>query len=198
MAQKHHYLIDKIKTTTMKKHMLISIFVLITHLVIGQDTIFLNDNYEEIKSFKEASFFKTIEKIDTDKIVERLYNTSGKCKSESEFKITKNDEKVLDGERKVYFDTGELRVLAYFTNGKKDGEFISYWKNGNLKRKDLYKKGKLKKGDCWDENGEKVKYYDFEIQPELSDELQKRDKKAMLKKLSHSDIQSGKVQQDRD
>lgn len=34
----------------------------------------------------------------------------------------------------------------------------------------------------------------FEIQPELRDELEKRDKSAMLEKLSHSDIPSGKVQ----
>ncbi len=34
----------------------------------------------------------------------------------------------------------------------------------------------------------------FEIQPELREELERRDKAAMLEKLSHSDIPSGKVQ----
>lgn len=34
----------------------------------------------------------------------------------------------------------------------------------------------------------------FEIQPELRDELERRDKAALLEKLSHSDIPSGKVQ----
>lgn len=149
----------------MKKHILISSFFLLTKFAIGQDTIYLNDNYEDIKSFKEASFYKIIEKFDNNKILERFYLKSGKIKSETELKVTENDKKVFNGKRKVWYESGELRFMSNFENGKIDGEFLSYWKNGNLKRKDFYKKGKLKKGHCWNENGEKIKYYDFEIHP---------------------------------
>lgn len=134
-----------------------------TSFVIGQDTIYYNDNYEEIKSYKEASYYKTIEKFENINIIERFYLKSGQIKSKTEFKLTENDKKIYNGNRKVWYDSGELRIVSFYENGKKNGEFLSYWKNGILKRKDIYKKGKLKKGDCWNKTGEKVKYYDFEI-----------------------------------
>jgi TonB family protein len=36
-----------------------------------------------------------------------------------------------------------------------------------LKRKDSFKNGNLKQGKCFDENGNEIEYYDFEIQPEF-------------------------------
>ena len=149
----------------MKKHTLILTFFFILNFAFGQDTIFLNNKYEEIESFKEASYYKTIEKLETDKIIERFYLKSGQIRIETEFKSTDNNEKISNGFRKVWYDTGELRFVSFYENGKKNGAFLSYWKNGTLKRKDNYKRGKLKKGDCWNENGEKVKYYNFEIYP---------------------------------
>ncbi|MBT8318493.1 MAG: TonB family protein [Lutibacter sp.] len=149
----------------MKKLTLILTFFFISNFAFGQDTIFLNDKYEEVESFKEAIYYKTIEKLENNKIIERLYLKSEQIKTETEFKATEDDKRVYNGFHKVWYDTGELRFVSFYENGKKNGDLLSYWKNGILKRKDNYKKGKLKKGDCWNENGEKVKYYDFEIHP---------------------------------
>lgn len=148
----------------MKNYTLI-LFCVITNFAIGQDTIYLDDNFKEIKSFKEASFYKTKAKLDNNNILERFYYKSGQIKSETEFKLTKNDKKIYNGNHKSWYESGALRFVAFYENGKKNGEFLSYWKNGILKRKDYYKNGKLNKGDCWDVNGEKVKYYNFEIHP---------------------------------
>ena len=147
----------------MKKHILISTLLFLSIFAFGQDTVFLNDKYEKIKLSKEASFYKTIKNIDSDKLLERFYLNSGQILSETEYQLSKNDKKIYSGVHKTWYNTGELRFVTVYENGKKNGEFLSYWKNGVLKRKDLYKNGKWKKGECWDENGKNVKYYDFEI-----------------------------------
>ena len=48
-------------------------------------------------------------------------------------------------------------------NSKLHGYLLVYWKNGILKRKDLYKEGKLIEGKNWDRNGNLVEYSKFEL-----------------------------------
>lgn len=79
----------------MKIHTLFYFLLLITNFVIGQDTIYLDSDYKEIKSFKEATYYKIIEKADNKNFTERFYYKSGQIKSESEFKLTKNDKNFI-------------------------------------------------------------------------------------------------------
>jgi hypothetical protein len=69
----------------------------------------------------------------------------------------------------VWYDNGQIHVEGTSKKGVKDGSFVSYWKNGQLKRKYFYKKGALIEGKCWNIAGEEVAFYDFEIQPEFPD-----------------------------
>lgn len=97
---------------------------------------------------------------------EKKFYESGNIKAELSFYV-KNNEKIREGKSSFWYETGELKNIIYYTENKLDGDRISYWKNGNLKRKDFFKKGKLKNGKCFDENGNEIEYYDFEIQPEF-------------------------------
>lgn len=97
---------------------------------------------------------------------EKKYFKNGKIKSEINF-YKKENKKIREGKSSYWYKTGELKNIIIFKKNELNGERISYWKNGKLKRKDFFKKGKLKNGKCFNENGEEIKYYDFEIQPEF-------------------------------
>ena len=51
--------------------------------------------------------------------------------------------------------------MLTYNNGKKEGVFIFYFKNGNKKSEGVYDYlGNIEKR-CWDENGKPVKCLDF-------------------------------------
>lgn len=54
-----------------------------------------------------------------------------------------------------------------FMNGKRMGEWIGYYKNGDLYYKEVYKEGKLVFGQSFDENGNRFEYKEVEVLPEF-------------------------------
>lgn len=138
---------------------------LIVYPIFGQDTLYFDNESNRVESLKTASFYKIIEENKEHKnhFIERNYYTSGQIKSEFFYVLNEKEVKMRYGKATFWYETGELKNEIHFENGVWDGELLSYWKNGNLKRKDYYKKGKLKNGECWDENGKLVKHYDFQI-----------------------------------
>lgn len=148
----------------MRKYLIIILFSCITNSIFGQDTIFLNNSYEKIESFKKAIFYKIIEQKNEKELTETLYYKSGKVKSEFNYIFNKRNKKINHGKHRFWDEDGEKRIEINYYKGKKNGELFSFWKNGEFKRKDYFKNGKLKKGTCWNENGLEVKYYDFEIE----------------------------------
>jgi len=99
-------------------------------------------------------------------VIEQTYYVDGKIKYEIKYSNYNSKKKVLE-QNTAWYKSGNKRVVGNYNKGKKHGDFISYWENGQLKRKDLYKKGKLVEGKCWDNSGKEVPYYDFEIRPEF-------------------------------
>jgi hypothetical protein len=60
------------------------------------------------------------------------------------------DERNGDGEFYTYYDNGQLKKKANYISGKLNGELLIYYENGNLKNKQNFKNGKF--------NGEVVEY----------------------------------------
>lgn len=94
------------------------------------------------------------------------FHPNGKLKIKKYYNIV--DYSKLESYRE-YYDNGQLRLLAKFKNSKLHNELTAYWKNGNLKRKDLYRKGILVEGKCWDPNGNEIEYTEFEIPSEMTE-----------------------------
>ena len=73
--------------------------------------------------------------------------------------------------KKSHYKSGNIKseINFYKKNSKKIREGKSSWwyETGELKNTQLFKKGKLKSGKCFDENGQEIEYYNFEIQPEF-------------------------------
>ncbi len=96
----------------------------------------------------------------------KTYYKSGNIKSELSFTIN-GTRKIRNGKSFFWYETGELKNEITYRNNKFEGVLKSYWKNGKIKRYDFYKNGKLKKKACFNQQGKKIKYYNFEIPPKF-------------------------------
>ena len=76
-----------------------------------------------------------------------LYYESGQLKDKINYK-----DGALEGERLEYFENGQLKEKVIYKDGKKEGEGLWYYENGQLEEKVNYKEGV--------KNGEWLNYYD--------------------------------------
>jgi len=147
----------------MKTHLLNLLFLCSSLSFFGQqDTIYLNDKFEKTNVNEKAIYYKIIEKVSENRTIEKLFQNSGQLKFKTAFLSNRKGKNIRDGKHSVFYPNGRVRIAMDFIDGKKNGEFVSYWENGTLKRKDIYKKNTLVSGECWNFEGIKIDYYDFE------------------------------------
>ncbi len=69
-------------------------------------------------------------------------------------------------ESRFWYPDGNLKkTINYNKVGKKEQKLITYHNNGQIKRENLYKNGKLIIGKCYDSLGNEVKYFPYETEP---------------------------------
>lgn len=129
----------------------------------SQDTTYYDGDRNKVNANGAVSYYEVLfrDKQDTNKVDEFTYYKSGQLKSEKHFCNYKDE--VLDGKDLWYYDNGQLRGERNHIEGKIDGVFKTYWKDGVVKRDDLFKNDSLIAGTCYDSKGKKVDYYDFFI-----------------------------------
>ena len=77
---------------------------------------------------------------------------TGKVKGEEQGSI-KNGKK--EGEWVWYYENGQLESKVTYKNGEREGEYVSYWMNGHLNVKATFKNGKLEGESLYyDEDGQ--------------------------------------------
>lgn len=54
-----------------------------------------------------------------------------------------------------------------YKSGKLEGNLTTYWENGNIRRIDIYKNGKLKSGQCLDRDGKILPYFKYQLPAEF-------------------------------
>lgn len=142
--------------------------LLVTH-AYSQDTIYLEKNYREINDPEKAAFYKVVLKNSevANLSSEKIYTSDHELESEIIYKNydSKDPERI---EHQTYYRNGQLHLRSTFRKGRLHGDFVSFWETGQIKRKDVYKKGRWLTGTCWNEDGKEVPYYDFEIQPQFT------------------------------
>ena len=143
----------------MNKKFLPLVFLLLSVSTFSQEKTYTDKNYHQTLNLLEAVYYVETELLATnqDAGYERFYFLSGEIRLEQYFKSFKD--RILEGTKKVWRQDGGLSQERSYLNGKLHGPYISYWENGQLKRKDLYKKGKLKEKNVWDMQGNPVKWY---------------------------------------
>jgi TonB family protein len=73
------------------------------------------------------------------------------------------------GTWKFYYSDGVLKSTIDYTRGLMNGKFLLFWENGTLKREDIYKHGNFIKGTCYDNQGNRIEYFYYEIMPKYMD-----------------------------
>lgn len=140
------------------------LFSLIFNVLIGQDTIYFNENEKQIELKEFAKSYTVISKNPTnDSAIEESYFMSGKMKSQISFRPYKH--RVKNGMSKEWYANGNLKSEITYLNNEYDNEFKLFYENGQIKRLDKYKKGIFIKGKVWNEDGKKGKYFLFAIKP---------------------------------
>lgn len=144
--------------------MVLVVFVCCIHAK-AQDTVYLDADYKEVKQGAPYEFYRLTSpaKKGKDIVIYDTYLKSGLQISHVELYVsyypTFLNRKV--GEELHWYASGQMKSVANYVDGELDGPVTCYWENGQVRRRDVYKKGKLKKGEMWDENGKKIDHLPF-------------------------------------
>ncbi|WP_029035954.1 energy transducer TonB [Salinimicrobium xinjiangense] len=146
--------------------LLFAFFLLSSLQLFSQDTIYLDKKYKPV-SRTASEYFKVLERdpVNSDSGWKRIFSNSGQIMVEEYYSSYKKD--ILEGKRKKWKKDGTLWTESEYRNGKLDGFFVSYWRDGRLKRKDIYENGEFQEGKIWDSEGNEVPWYAMEIRPEF-------------------------------
>lgn len=148
----------------MKNKIVILLWFIVSSTMYGQDTIYLNIKKQEVLK-TDAVYYKIHKPTSKQSpFYYRIYLLSGKLKFETVYKNSKKQQKI---KHSAWYDSGELYLEINYKKDKVDGEFLAFYENGSLKRKDLYKKGKLLEGNCWGQDGNPIPYFKYEQQPKF-------------------------------
>lgn len=145
------------------KNLLPLCFLMFLGTSYSQDTIYMNNRYEEVRP-AEASYYKTVEEVsgqDYD-LVRNTYYLDHQLKARQTFR-KKGDELQHEGKHEHWYKSGEFFYEIGYRKGKMHGDLLAYWPNGNKRRHDVFKRGKLKSGTVWNEEGEEVDYFEHMI-----------------------------------
>ena len=111
-------------------------------------------------SFLDANFanFNNIPSLEVSDGPFIYYDEKGNKKSEGN--VEKNN---LTGEWKYYYEaSNDIWHIDQYKDGKRDGELTSYYKDGKVKRRELQLNGNAITGKCYDEQGNEMKFTQFE------------------------------------
>ncbi|HSP11411.1 MAG TPA: TonB family protein [Salegentibacter sp.] len=148
----------------MKNFYLGFIVSLISISAFSQDTIYLDKHYSELDSKEDAQYYKIITPTPTEnyEFLRTTYFLDGQKKAEQYYNI-KNSKPVYEGLHKHWYDTGALFYQLPYKNGKKHGDLVAFWNNGEKRRQDTFKRDQLKEGKVWNEKGEEIPYFEYHI-----------------------------------
>lgn len=178
------------------KHLLTTLFLLFVVISIhGQsekDTIYLDFKWEETVDFNKVEYYRLVDKIDDLYLVRDFYFKSHNLQMSGTFideKLTIEDggfsyyeqdstsyflaRKVnydkgkINGLDSYFYSTGELYYTYDYDFGQLNGDFLVYYKNGQIKRKEFFVYDIQKSKDCYSIKGKKIKYYPFEVAAEF-------------------------------
>lgn len=158
--------------------------LLISFSSFGQDTIFLDEKWKPISKAK-AEYFRLI-KPEGNRYSVKDYYISGILQMEA-FSLS-TDSMMYDGDAKFYSKKGQIiregsyknRVKVgrwntykgdgklwmqenYNSNGDNEGNFITYYPSGNVRRQDLYKDNQFVRGKCFTASGADTTWYPYSI-----------------------------------
>lgn len=169
------------------KYVLTTLFILVNVVLFAQhkrDTIYMNEDWEVTRFRDSAEYYRIIKEEKNLYFVTDYFLKSDSVQMTGAFKDYA--QKVKEGEFVYYSEQGLVTIRSNHKNGKFHGlyskyyptgelyytenyendiaqEFIVYYPNGAVRRKEVYSAGKVKFKACYLENGKKTKYFPYSI-----------------------------------
>jgi protein TonB len=69
------------------------------------------------------------------------------------------------GPQTNYYETGELLSKIDYVGNKRNGEFVVFYKDGKVKRREKYQNDIRTGAECFGPNGSPIAYFDYEVMP---------------------------------
>jgi protein TonB len=95
----------------------------------------------------------------------RSFYASGKPKSFSEFEKARRTANRGNGISENWYENGQLQKRENWVHGNREGELLTYYPSGTLKRRELFVDGKSVSGECFNSQGKLVPFFAYEIMP---------------------------------
>ena len=139
--------------------------ILTTVLLSAQDTTYYEITDKKTALFNDCHHYEISTRNDADTVefTDRGFYKSGKQKSLSHY--NKKGKRIYEGTTTDWHENGQIKWIINYKNGEFDGDLISYWESGQLKRQSRFQNDSLVEGVCWDLEGHEVDFYDFETMP---------------------------------
>lgn len=111
----------------MTRQLFLLILIFANSQISGQDTIFFDQNRNEVNSFFAARRYTVLEKceVDNERTIEKTFFKSGQLISEKHYKPY--DERVLDGKRIEWHENGQLHMDIEYKEGELHGYLLTFW-----------------------------------------------------------------------
>jgi hypothetical protein len=157
MTSKNYYFYPSL--LQFMRRLILALLLLINFISFGQDTIYLDSSKKPVDK-AEATYYRIESRVNSGEIdlLRKTYFLDGQIESERRFK-EKGEKLISQGLQKHWYENGQLFYEESYKNGERHGEFLAFWKDGSKRRHDVYKRGKLKSGKVWDENGQEQEHF---------------------------------------
>ncbi|MFC5269833.1 TonB family protein [Adhaeribacter terreus] len=145
------------------KYFLLLILSCILFTAHAQKRTYLDKKLNPTADSLTARYYLVTKPVNEDQVIKQMFLRSGRLISEEALNPRNNTRNGIWNEWNEA--TGKRRLEANYKSGKLNGSFRTYFKNGKVRREDLYKRGKLISGKCFTKTGKDTTYYAFETPP---------------------------------
>ena len=106
-----------------------------------------------------------VERVYRDSIsgVERIYSAKGTLKMSTPYAHLARQLKL--GPQTTFYETGQLHSKEDFVGNQRNGEFVVYYPDGKVKRRETYVADVRQAGDCFAPDGSPVVFTEYEVLP---------------------------------
>jgi TonB family protein len=113
----------------------------------------------------QADYYQLLfkENISSKRLIERSYYKNGLMREEIYYLDLSKKKK--EGTQRFWFRNGQLKCSVDYVDNKIQGNVLTYWQAGLLKRKDVYENNKFVSGACFDSIGNQIEHFEFLVYP---------------------------------
>lgn len=134
--------------------------------IFAQDTVFYRSPRERVNTKNECDYYSL---FSTEKggLQKEIRFSKNDIKESEIYFIIEKGQRVNEGSWKTWYSNGQLESVDNFHKNVKEGAMNTFWGNGEKKREDIYKHGSLVSGNCYNNEGVGIAYFDYEIKPQF-------------------------------